>query len=306
MGFIKGRYFFNIRRLCNIIYCPFATTDENCEVIISLDAEKAFDQVERNYLFKCLEYFKFVPKFISWIKTLYTLPTAAVRTNNNLSSYFQLQYGTRQGSPLSPLLFAVAMEPLALALWQNPKIKGSLRAGLEHKVSLYADNMLLFLSDPHQSIPILLSILSKFGEKSGYKINVQKRELMPVSSSSKQHVNSNPFKVNLKKIKYLGLWVTRNQKDLYQANYQPLLSSLRQDLDKFLYLFQCIPIYLTKSFFTNLNSQISQFIWNKKQPRVRKEMLHLPRTYRLVWLVPYKSSTILLGRKYQTFTLLDE
>lgn len=274
-GFIKGHFsFFNIRHLCNILYCPSPSTDENGEIIISLDAEKAFDPVGWDYLFKSLESLKFGPKFISWVRLLYTFPMAAVRTYNNISNYFELQHGTRQGCPLSPLLFAVAMEPLALALRQSPNIKGILRAGLEHKISLYADDTLLFISDPCSSIPQLLSLLSVFGKMSGYKVNIQKSELMPISSMYERHVMSSPFKVNINKIKYLGVWITRHYKDLFKANYQPLLSNLKQDLNrwdalplslggrinsikmcvlpKFLYMFQCLPIFLTKSFFYNL------------------------------------------------------
>lgn len=151
-GFIKNRHsFFNIRRLLNILYSP--SPPGTPEVVLSLDAEKAFDRVGWGYLFNTLERFGFGRKLISWIKLLYTTPLAAVRTNNNISTYFELQRGTRQGCPLSPLLFAVAMEPLALALRQRADIKGIQRAGLEHKVSLYADDMLLYLSQPLSSLP---------------------------------------------------------------------------------------------------------------------------------------------------------
>ncbi|KAL0152803.1 hypothetical protein M9458_052526 [Cirrhinus mrigala] len=122
-GFIKNRYsFFNVRRLCNILYSP--SPPGVPEVVLSLDAEKAFDRVEWGYLFSMLERFGFGNKFISWIRLLYTSPIAAVRTNNNLSPFFELKRNTRQGCPMSPLLFAVAMEPLALALRQNNDIRG--------------------------------------------------------------------------------------------------------------------------------------------------------------------------------------
>lgn len=199
-GFIKNRYsFFNIRRLFNILYCPTPHDPGNIEVMLSLDAEKAFDRVEWDYLFKTLEVFHFGPKFISWIRLLYTLPVAAIRTNNNLSTYFELKRGTRQGCPLSPLLFAVALEPLALALKQCPTIKGIHRAGSEHKVSLYADDMLLFISDPLSSLPELSSLLTKFGKISGYKVNFQKSELMPISSVDRSYLGSIPFKFSPKK-----------------------------------------------------------------------------------------------------------
>lgn len=99
------------------------------EVLISLDAEKAFDRVEWGYLIYALQSFGFGKSFISWVRLLYKAPLASVRTNNISSAYFQINRGTRQGCPLPPLLFAVAIEPLAIALHQNVNIVGIIRGG---------------------------------------------------------------------------------------------------------------------------------------------------------------------------------
>lgn len=83
-GFIKDWYsFFNIRCLVNILYSP--SPSDTPEILLSLDAKKAFDRVEWDHLFYTLEKFGFGPKFVSWIKALYSSPMAEVRTNNNFS-----------------------------------------------------------------------------------------------------------------------------------------------------------------------------------------------------------------------------
>ena len=112
---------------------------------------------------------------------MYSSPLACVRTNNDFSDYFSLKRGTRQGCPLSPLLFAIAIEPLAVAL-RSSQMQGISRGGIEHKVSLYADDLLVYLSSPDKSIPLILSVLTEFGHISGYKLNLQKSELMPVKA----------------------------------------------------------------------------------------------------------------------------
>lgn len=95
-GFIpKRNLFYNLRRLFNIIH-SFKDPKEDL-VVLSLDAEKAFDQVEWSYLFALMEKFKMGDKFIAWIKLLYSNPSARILTNQMLSSQFALGRGCKQG-----------------------------------------------------------------------------------------------------------------------------------------------------------------------------------------------------------------
>lgn len=122
-GFLKGRHSFsNARRLLNIIHS--ASPSNATEVVISLDAEKAFDRVEWGYLFAVLKKFDFGEKFNSMVRLLYSSPQACVCTNNLRSPYFPLSQGTRQSCPLSPLLFTIVIEPFSIALKPSSLIEG--------------------------------------------------------------------------------------------------------------------------------------------------------------------------------------
>lgn len=91
---------------------------------ISLHAEKAFDRVEWGYLFKILQFFGFGPTCLERIRRLYNNPEAAVQTSGYISPYFSLRRGTRQGSPFSPVLFCLDLEPLAAAIRENENFIG--------------------------------------------------------------------------------------------------------------------------------------------------------------------------------------
>lgn len=82
---------------------------------------------------------------------------------------------------MSPLLFALAIEPLAEAIRAEPSIEG-LQTNEKHKLALYADDVLIFISNPDSSVPSLLNIINTFCTFSGYKIKLSKSEAMPVGS----------------------------------------------------------------------------------------------------------------------------
>lgn len=84
---------------------------------------------------------------------------------------FLLQRGTRQGCPLSPALFTLALEPLAILIRNPGRVRGLKVGSLEEKTSLYADNALLYLQDAGKSMKVALEIIDEFGRFSGIHIN---------------------------------------------------------------------------------------------------------------------------------------
>ena len=143
-----------------------------------------------------------------------------------------MKYRTRQGCPLSPLLFNIVLEVLARAIRQEKKIKGIQLGKEEVKLSLFVDNMILYLEDPTISAQNLLKLRSKFSKVSGYKINVQKSQAFLYTNNrltESQIMSKLPFTIATKGIKYLGIQLTKNVKDLFKENYKPLLKEIRED-----------------------------------------------------------------------------
>ena len=153
------------------------TVEENIPgLLIFIDFEKAFDSVEWDFLFKCLEAFNFGSDFLHWIKTFYTNAQSCVMNYGTASNYFPLERGVRQGDPLSPYLFIVIVETLAIAIRQNQEIRGISIDNEETKILPYADDTTAVLSDI-SSAEQLFELLNFFKDISRLKINWKKRRL---------------------------------------------------------------------------------------------------------------------------------
>ena len=87
---------------------------------------------------------------------------------------FPLKSGTRQGRPLSPLLFNIVLEVLATGVREEKEIKGIQIGKEEVKLSLFADNMILYTENPKDSTRKLLALINEYSNVAGYKINTQK------------------------------------------------------------------------------------------------------------------------------------
>ena len=183
-GFIKGRHSSeNLQRFYNIIHLYKTKSDTkngHSALLLTLDAEKSFDRVGWPFHFTSLSCFGFGSYFIYWITILYNTPSASVITNGKISKSFNLNRGTRQGCPLSPLLFALFIEPLASAIRQNDNISGIYTNSHCHKISLYADDIILYLT-PSTSLLSFHNLINNFGKVAGYSINWSKSAILPLT-----------------------------------------------------------------------------------------------------------------------------
>lgn len=164
-------------------------------------------------LFKTLEIFG----------SLYNRPEGAVQTNGYISSYFELGRGTHQGSLLSPLLFCLAMEPLAAAIRRDNNFPGVAYNGSVHKLMLYADDVLLLVSEPLTPVPSLLNTINSFSKLSGYKINWDKSEALPLTQyCPTMFFQADRFRWSKQGLQYLSILSPKKLNNIIKANFGPL------------------------------------------------------------------------------------
>lgn len=103
--------------------------------------------------------------------------------------------------------------------------------GEDHRASLYTDDVLIFMSKPLQSIPILLECISYYSSLSGYKINLSKSTALPLNLSSLEHLKLiSSFQISEQGFRYLGIFVTGTLNDLIKNNYNPLIEKIKLNL----------------------------------------------------------------------------
>ena len=155
--------------------------------------------------------------YLNIVKAIYDKPTANILNGEKLKAekLFPLRSGTREGYPLSPLLFNIALEVLATAFREEKEIKGIQIGKEEVKPSLFADDMILFIENPKDSIRKLLDLISEFNKVAGYKINTQKSLAFLHTKNEKSEraiKESIPFTTETKRIKYLGINLPKGDK----------------------------------------------------------------------------------------------
>ena len=150
-GYVKDRFIGET--IQSIYHVMDFTVKENIPgLMLFIDFQKAFDRVEWEFLFKCLEAFNFGTDFLHWVRVFYKNIQSSILNNGMTSNFFTLERGVRQGDPLPPYLFVIAVETLAIAIRQNSDIKG-IYIGEEQETKLlqYADDTTAILADTNSA-----------------------------------------------------------------------------------------------------------------------------------------------------------
>ena len=179
-----------------------------------------------HFLIKTLQKAGIKETCLNIIKAIYDKPTANIILNGEKLKAFPLTSGTRQGCPLSPLLFNIVLEVLATAMRAEKEIKGIQIVKQEVKLSVFAEDMILYIENPKDSTRKLLELINDYSKVAGYKINTQKSLAFLYTNNEKTEreiKETIPFTIATERIKYLGIHLPKETKNLYIKNYKRLV-----------------------------------------------------------------------------------
>ena len=233
-GFLEKRFIgHNIASLIEIIeYC-----DENdiAAVLLSIDFEKAFDKLDWDFLWKCMTFFRIPDNIIRWVKILYTGANSCVTNNGHMSDYFAMGRGVRQGCPLSPYLFIIAAEVLAISIRNNNEIKGIVIGEKEYKIKQFADDSQTMSIFDINSINATIKNFLDYGKVSGSTINYEKSaDIMRIGSIRNTDITFNlDYKVSWTNgpIEALGITLSPDIKETAMVNYSKVSENISKTIE---------------------------------------------------------------------------
>ena len=291
-GFMKDRYIGeNIRTVADLI--EYTSLKNSPGIILLLDFEKAFDTIRWSFIMKSLKLFNFGQSFITWINTIYKNTESTVINFGNSSGFFKLQRGIRQGCPISPYLFILAVETLANAIRNDTSIQGIMVENTEFKISQLADDTTLFVKN-FESLKKALSLVKEFYYVSGLRLNMNKTVGKCIGSLSDCKCTSE-FGIQWTEgpLQTLGITISNDIDIILKDNFLPRLKTFDNVLNlwftrglslkgkvtilkslalpKLLYPMSVLPV--PAQVVDIVDNMIVDFIWSKRKPKIKKDVI---------------------------------
>ena len=291
VGYVRNRNIMdNLRTISDILH--FTKEEEVPGILMCIDFQKAFDSLEWVFLREVLGKFNFGNSFIGWVDTLYKQVTSCIRNDGYVSPDFKLGRGVRQGDPLSPYLFLLAVEILGCKIRQNDNICGIKVNSKETKCLQYADDTVGVLCDL-QSAKHFVATVENFGKVSGLLLNKEKTEGMWLGSLRFSHSQPLGIKWPLKPIKILGVYFSYNLEECNHLNFETKINKCKSILhlwsqrdltlqgriqivktfiiSQFVYTSSAITMPL--QYVTDVERLIFRFIWKGKKDKIKRSVL---------------------------------
>lgn len=295
-GFIKDRFIGeNIRLLYDLMH--YLEEHNMTGLLLLVDFEKAFDSVEWDFIVKALKSFNFGPSICKWFETLYSEAKSCVINNGNLSSFFNLERGCRQGDPLSPYLFIIGVELLALKLKSTSDIHGIPIHNKELLLSQYADDTFLVLDGKEKSLEETLKCFDSFHRVSGLKMNASKTKAVWIGTKKySDHILCPNYNLQWTKsnFKLLGIDFSLDLQAMLDINFTKKIKEMSSilkawehrkltllgkitvvktlALPKIVHLLTALP-NLSQIKIKEFNTLFYNFIWNGKLERIKRNTL---------------------------------
>jgi len=272
--------------------------------LISLDAKKAFDSVDHQYIRNVLKEYGFGERFIGYFNTLYKDLQVRILVNGFFSEVVKIERGVKQGDALSCSLFILCMDPLIRNINKNNKIEGikfkskKADSDVEVKCSGYADDVAVICLNKEESIREVFKEYERLTRKSGLELNADKTEILQLGGTVDRHkiyefeyLDTKYALTSVERIKICGLYFCTDKNEEYEENIMEKVERLESQLKRWM----CRNLTLEGKILIVKTYGLSQLIYNLQCYHILENEIRLVErlVFKFIWAKKWESKKVI-------------